>query len=292
MQGNGSQRHGSVRTVRVGGHDLAVLEAGVGGAPLLLVHGYTGAKEDFRDAVGPLAEAGYWVVAPDLRGHGASAQPPEESDYSLRHFADDVHGLLDALGWGRFDLLGHSMGGMVAQLVALDLHHGDGPELGRLVLMDTCHGAVEGLDLEILRLGVELARAEGLGKVLEVMKLFGPVFESPAHAELLARDPSFESFEDAKFLASSAAMWCALALELHSPPDRLEALADLRVPTLVLVGDEDLRFVGPSERMAATIPGARLAVVPRAGHSPQFDHPEAWWAALSEFLGPAPPAVG
>lgn len=279
----------TVRTVEVQGRPFAVLEAGRGGAPLLLVHGYTGAKEDFRDAVVPLAEAGYWVVAPDLRGHGGSHAPDDESDYSLRHFADDVHGLVEVLGWERFDLLGHSMGGMVAQVVALDLlgPAGGAPELGRLVLMDTCHGPVEGLDLEILRLGVDLARAEGLAKVLEVMKMFGPVFDSPAHAALVERDPSFEEFEDRKFLASSAAMWCAMALELYDAADRLDALGALDVETLVLVGDEDLRFVGPSERLADTIPSARLAVVPSAGHSPQFDHPTAWWDALYGFLGPA-----
>ena len=88
----------TVRTLQVGDLEFEVVEAGVGGSPLLLVHGYTGAKEDFRDAVVPLAEAGYWVVAPDLRGHGGSHAPESEDDYSLRHFADDVHGIVEALG--------------------------------------------------------------------------------------------------------------------------------------------------------------------------------------------------
>ncbi|MCC6183143.1 MAG: alpha/beta fold hydrolase, partial [Microthrixaceae bacterium] len=61
--------------------DLTVAEAGVGGRPLLLVHGFTGAKEDFRDVVAPLAAAGHWVVAPDLRGHGAGPHPPGEDSY-------------------------------------------------------------------------------------------------------------------------------------------------------------------------------------------------------------------
>ncbi|MFM7062299.1 MAG: alpha/beta fold hydrolase [Actinomycetes bacterium] len=284
----------AVRTLAVGDLEFEVLEAGVGGSPLLLVHGYTGAKEDFRDAVVPLAGEGYWVVAPDLRGHGGSHAPDSEDDYSLRHFADDVHGIVGALGWERYDLLGHSMGGMVAQLVALDLHAGlvepdgrpDSPTLDRLVLMDTCHGPVEGLDREILQLGVELCRAEGLDKVLEVMKLFGPVFESPAHQALLERDPGFEEFEDQKFLRSSGAMWSKMALELYDPGDRLDHLAHLQCETLVLVGDEDVRFVGPSERLASVIPRAQLAVVAGAGHSPQFDHPEGWWDALFGFLGP------
>jgi 3-oxoadipate enol-lactonase len=279
----------TVRTLQVGDLEFEVVEAGAGGSPLLLVHGYTGAKEDFRDAVVPLAEAGYWVVAPDLRGHGGSHAPDSEDDYSLRHFADDVHGIVEALGWDRYDLLGHSMGGMVAQVVAMDLHADDGSDravLDRLVLMDTCHGPVEGLDLGILELGVELCRNEGLPKVLEVMKMFGPVFESPAHQALLERDPGFEEFEDQKFLRSSGAMWSKMAIELYDPGDRLDHLAHLQCETLVIVGDEDQRFVGPSERMAAVIPNATLAVVPGAGHSPQFDHPQGWWDALYGFLGP------
>ncbi|MFM7069093.1 MAG: alpha/beta fold hydrolase [Actinomycetes bacterium] len=289
---------GTVRTVHVGQHHFEVLEAGVGGVPLLMVHGFTGAKEDFGPAVEPLADAGYWVVAPDLRGHGGSHAPAAEDDYSLRHFADDLHALVAALGWERFDLLGHSMGGMIAQVVAIDLH-GAGtdsagaasPMVHRLVLMDTCHGPVEGLDLGIIELGVEIARSQGLGALLEVTKAFGPVFDSQAHAELLARDPDFEAFEDSKFLASSAAMWSKMAVELYDPEDRLDALSAIDVDTLVIVGDEDARFIGPSERIAAAMPQATLAVVPRAGHSPQFDHPEAWWDALYGFLGAAVPVA-
>ena len=69
--------------------------------------------------------------------------------------------------------------------------------------------------------------------------------------------------------------------------DRIDHLAHLDCETLVIVGDEDLRFVGPSERMASVIPNATLAVVPGAGHSPQFDHPDGWWEALYDVLGPA-----
>jgi pimeloyl-ACP methyl ester carboxylesterase len=53
---------------------------------------------------------------------------------------------------------------------------------------------------------------------------------------------------------------------------------------MVMVGDQDVPFIGPSERMAAAIPGAVLAVIPDAGHCPQFENPEQWWVALSTFL--------
>ena len=105
----------TIRPVRVGDVTLEIAEAGVGGRPLLLVHGFTGAKEDFADWCDRLAERGWHVVAPDLRGHGASDHPPRAEDYSLDLFEADVLGLVDELGWDRFVLLGHSMGGMVGQ---------------------------------------------------------------------------------------------------------------------------------------------------------------------------------
>ena len=64
---------------------LAVAEAGVGGRPLVLVHGFTGAKEDFTEWLDPLAELGWHAVALDQRGHGESHKPHDEAAYSLRH---------------------------------------------------------------------------------------------------------------------------------------------------------------------------------------------------------------
>jgi len=66
--------------------------------------------------------------------------------------------------------------------------------------------------------------------------------------------------------------------------DRLDDLRSLRMPALVLVGDGDRPFLKPSQRMAEAIPGATLAVIPDAGHSPQFESPDHWWKALTTFL--------
>ena len=66
--------------------------------------------------------------------------------------------------------------------------------------------------------------------------------------------------------------------------DRLDALASVTVPALVLVGEQDTPFLKPSHRMAEAIPGAELAVLPDGGHSPQFESPDHWWKALSTFL--------
>jgi pimeloyl-ACP methyl ester carboxylesterase len=79
-------------------------------------------------------------------------------------------------------------------------------------------------------------------------------------------------------------MWAALAAEIVTQPDQLADLGRLAVPTLVIVGDEDETFLAPSRAIASAIPGALLAVIPAAGHSPQFENPPAWLATLREFL--------
>ena len=67
-------------------------------------------------------------------------------------------------------------------------------------------------------------------------------------------------------------------------PDQLAALRSVAVPTLGIVGDEDVVFLGPMHDIVATVPGAELAVIPQAGHSPQFENPPAWLAAMEGFL--------
>ena len=268
--------------VHLGDVRLAIAEAGIGGRPLMLVHGFTGAKEDFTDFLEPLAERGWHAVAPDLRGHGASDHPADEESYSLDIIAADLLALADALGWGSFVLLGHSMGGMVAQHLLLAE-----PERVRgLVLMDTTHGPVDWVEADTAALAAAVVREEGIAALMEALKLMradDPLM-TPAFLRLLQEKPGYSEFCDAKLLASAPAMWLAMASALLTQPDRLDLLAEVDVPTLVIVGEQDTPFIAHGERMAKTIPGARLAIIPDAGHSPQFENPGAWWSALSSFL--------
>ncbi len=259
----------------------SVAEAG-SGEPLFLVHGFTGAKEDFADFLDGFADRGWHVVAPDLRGHGASDAPEDEGAYSLAEMAADVVALADELGWGTFDLLGHSMGGMIAQVIALD--H---PErLRSLVLMDTGHGPVADLDAEVVALAAEIARTEGMERLLAISAELEPVRKPRTPSEVRVREdrPGYIEFGDRKMRASAAAMYAAMLHEMHAVADRLDALRALPVRTLVLVGEEDAGFVGPSERLAEAIPGAVLEVVADAAHAPQFENPDRWWKVVSRFL--------
>ena len=281
------------RRIQAGDVELAIAEEGAGGRPFLLLHGFTGAKEDFSlpleiDGTGPsalerLAAAGWHAVAPDQRGHGESAQPEGEDDYSLEHYTGDALALADALGWERFALLGHSMGGMIAQSVTLAA-----PErVEALVLMDTGAGALRGVDRSQADVAVAIARAEGMGRLAELMaeRRGNSPLETPASRRVLAERPGWAELGDRKVASCSPAMYAAMMRVIFEQDDRLPALAGLRVPALVVVGEQDEPFVRPSQRMAETIPGARLEVIPDAGHSPQFENPAAWWKTIEQFAG-------
>lgn len=269
-----------IATVPVGAVDLSVAEAGRGGRPLLLVHGFTGAKEDFGDWLDALAAEGWWVVAPDLRGHGASAQPADEASYSLATFAADLWALVAGLGWDRFSLLGHSMGGMIAQELVLDRPD----RIERLVLMDTNHGPAEGLDEATVALGVEVLRTQGLPALLDLIDQLPAAPRSSAEERVRATRPGYAQWSEAKVRACAPAMYAAMAVELTTRPDRLAELAELTVPTRVLVGAQDRDFLAASERMAEAIGPADLVVIVDAAHSPQIENPEAWWQAVAPWL--------
>jgi pimeloyl-ACP methyl ester carboxylesterase len=261
---------------------LRVVEAGHGGVPLLLVHGFTGAKEDFATMLPRLAGLGFHTAAFDHRGHGASGHPSDPSAYALELLAADTVAVAEALGWERFHLLGHSMGGMVAQLVAI----GAPDRVTRLVLMDTGPRPVGRITDDWLDRVEVLVEEGGMAGLLARMSPDpdDPGGDTPADRRLRAEDPGYRQWCGEKFLATSPVALVSLGRAMRAQADRLPALTRLRLPTLVLVGEQDEPFLADSEAMATAIPAARLVVVPDAGHCPQFESPEAWWDAVSAFL--------
>ena len=263
------------------GVELSVCEAGVGGKPLLLIHGFTGAKEDFAGWLDPLADLGWHAVAPDHRGHGSSSKPTTEDSYSMAILARDVVGLSDALGWRSFALLGHSLGGYVAQRVASAVPS----RLDALILMDTGHGPVEGLDQAQVEKAVLFVRQLGMDRLADAQAGRDSPLDTPAHRRVLAENPGYAEFNERKLRASSPSMYSALLPELADGDDHLAVLTNLepKPPALVIVGEQDRPFLNPSRRIAEAL-GADVAIIPDAGHSPQFENPDVWWEVLSAFL--------
>jgi 3-oxoadipate enol-lactonase len=270
------------RSLSVGSLELAIAEAGEGGRPILLLHGFTGAKEDFTEWLDRLAGLGYHAVAPDHRGHGASSKPEGAGAYSFSILAHDAGALVAALGWDRYALLGHSMGGYVAQRMAFS----DPGRLLGLVLMDTGHGALEGVDASQAPLAATVALESGMDALADLMAGSPSPLDTPAHRRLMEKRPGYAEFEDRKLRATSPWLYAALLQELLAAPDTLVPLAtmDPTPPTLVIVGEQDTPFLASARRMVEAVPGSVMTTIPDAGHSPQFENPTAWWGALSAFL--------
>jgi 2-succinyl-6-hydroxy-2,4-cyclohexadiene-1-carboxylate synthase len=273
-----------VRVTVDDGVGLAVETTGRDDAPgLLLVHGFGGAKEDFADHVPELARD-HRVVVFDHRGHGASDAPADPAAYSIDRMAADTRFVADALGLRSLRLLGHSLGGMVTRRAAL----ADPARYAALVFMDTSPGVPPGLDPELVAYGAEVALTHGM---VELKRLADglDVLGSAAYRRVLATRPGFADYVARKWASLSPVMWATLAREISLQPDETSRLAGLCVPSLVLVGEQDHTFLGPSRELAGALGGkTRLVVLPDAGHSPQFENPGAWHAAVRAFLDELP----
>jgi len=281
-----------VRTVQAGGVGLSIGEAGPhsgasGERRVLFVHGFTGCKDEFADLVDAFGARGWHAATVDLRGHGQSEHPEGEASYSLAAFVDDVLGAASALGWDRFDLVGHSMGGAVVQRLALD--HPERVE--RLVLMSTFHGPLD-IDPALVGLGVAIVKQGGIPALAEALaaRRSADPEAAAARARIEQARPGYGELADGKLLACAADMWTAMAPRFPVWPDNLDEVAAIAAPTLVLVGDEDKAMRPHCERLAKAIPGARFELLAGVRHSPQLEAPDRTLAVLADFLGA--PAAG
>jgi 2-succinyl-6-hydroxy-2,4-cyclohexadiene-1-carboxylate synthase len=266
-----------MRIVTDDGVGLAVEQLGAG-PPFVMVHGFTGAQEDFADHAPRFAQRST-VVTFDHRGHGESDKPAAVEAYTLDRLAADTLAVADALSFDRFTLLGHSMGGMVARRLTLAR-----PErVGALVLMDTSPGMPPSIDPELAEAAAALA-LEGDMELLRQILDEADALGSPADQRVRRERPGYVEFCARKWAQITPESYAGLLRAIVRQDDQLAQMASITCPTLVLVGDEDTHFVPAAHAMADAIPGARLVVVPDAGHSPQFENPDAYFAAVDEFL--------
>ncbi len=260
--------------------------------PLLLIMGVGGQMIDWPDAFcSELAGRGFHVVRFDNRDAGLSSRieggpepdlvaayfgDPSTASYTLDDMADDAAGLLDALGIRAAHLVGRSLGGMIAQ--ALAIRHPDRCLSLCCISSSTGDRAVGQPTAEALQL---MARppAEGREAYVEADVEAHRVLRSPLHPcdEAEIRRKAERSFDRAHRPEGTARQLCAIL----ASPDRTPALRRLRVPTLVVHGSADI-LVQPSggEATAAAVPDARLMMVEGMGH----DFPAPLWSKIVEAI--------
>jgi len=107
------------RFIPSNGIEIAIREAGEG-LPVVLLHGFPELWFSWRAQMAALAAAGWWAIAPDLRGYGDTGPSGEVDAYSMRNLSNDIIGLIDRLGLERVILLGHDFGGALAWSIARD----------------------------------------------------------------------------------------------------------------------------------------------------------------------------
>jgi pimeloyl-ACP methyl ester carboxylesterase len=172
------------------------------------------------------------------------------------------------------------MGGMAAQVATLRA-----PErVAALVLMDTLSGPLPFVQRDDIEAAIAVVEERGIDGLAAVLADRQGALDSPAHLRLMAERPGYAEFNDRKFRDTAAAAYAGLLRAMFETSDRLDSLSSLSMPALVITGEQDRPIVKPSMAMAEAIPNAELAVIPDAGHSPQFENPDAWWSALSSFL--------
>jgi pimeloyl-ACP methyl ester carboxylesterase len=265
------------------GLSVAYAEAGSGTRPLVLLHGFTGSKLDFAPRLAELAKTGR-VLIPDLRGHGDSSNTGDARGYSLGQCASDLLGFLAKLDIKECDLLGHSMGGMVALRAVL----ADPQRIGSLILMDTAARPPDGIRRETLEVGGQVARAVGMGRLAEILREHAANDEHRTVADRRLQvelgDAYWETWRYPNYRSMDPIAFGAFGAAMFDQPPLLDRLTEIACPTLVMVGDGDTGFLASSEELARGIPGAKVAMIPNAGHQPQLENPDAWLDAIRAHL--------
>ncbi len=258
------------------GRSLAWREAG-SGPPLVLLHGWSMSGAVFGEALRELGRD-FRVLAPDLRGHGAS---DAGDGYALDDFAADLIEWADALALGEVNLLGWSMGGQVAMALSPLLR----ARLRRLVLVGTTprftagegwpHGLPEG---QVRAMGRDLRRA-----YLKTMEdFFALQFDGEALERERYREIVRFAVREGRLPEPDVARG---ALETLRSADQRSDLAAIDVPTLVVHGELDrIVPVGAGRYLARHLPSAVAVFLPETGHAPFLSRPQQVFDRWREFL--------
>ena len=260
----------------VNGIELYYEEHG-SGFPLVFSHEFAGDYRSWNQQVNFFARR-YRVITYNARGYPPSDVPTSIDDYTQAQSVDDLKGLLDHLGIDLAHIAGLSMGGNVALNFGLTY-----PDMARsLVVAGTGAGST---DPEAFRVNVN-GRADAMrAGGMEAMDDYS---NSNTRAQLFRKDPlGFEEFRQG--LMEHSPIGSALTFAgvqgrrptIFALEDRMKAL---RVPTLIMTGDEDEPCIETSVFMKRCIPKSGLAVIPQSGHAINLEEPDLFNRLVFDFL--------
>ncbi|HVX10500.1 MAG TPA: alpha/beta fold hydrolase [Pirellulales bacterium] len=261
-----------MKRVCAGELEFGVVDQGAG-RPLVFVHGFPLSHAMWNAQI-PVFSGEHRVIAPDLRGFGSSVDT--EGTVTMEDFADDLALILDRLEVGEpVVLCGLSMGGYIAWQFVRKYRS----RLCGLVLCDTRASAdvpeVVENRLKVAKLVIE----NGTQPVAELMlpKAFGP--------KTFAERPQVVESVRSMMIASDPTGVAAASRGMATRPDMTSLLPSIDLPTLVVVGADDvLTPADEMRRMAAAIPRAQFKLIPEAGHLAPLENPSVFNATLASFL--------
>ena len=266
-------------TARVDGINLFYEEVGEG-TPLVFVHEFAGDYQSWHLQVRFFARR-YRTIAYNARGYPPSDVPADPAAYSQERAAEDVRGLLDALGIRRAHVCGLSMGGYAT--LHFGLRHPD--RALSLVVAGAGYGSVPG-ERERFRKDVEeTARRFVDDGIVAVADFYT---KGPTRVQLMDKDPKGWRELYAQFIAQSAEGHAltmrGVQMTRPSVYDLERDLERLEVPTLIVTGDEDEPCLEPALYLKRKIRSSGLLVLPKSGHTVNLEEPEAFNRGVLDFL--------
>ena len=282
------------------GVTLNVALAGPADAPpVILLHGFPESHRTWRGLV-PLLQDKFRLVMPDQRGFGGSDRPQDVKDYGADILVDDIFALAEALGIGRFALVGHDWGGAISWPAALR----NDPRLTRLAVINAPHpvifqkSLIEDPDQRAASQYITAFRTPGFAQAAEAMgwdKLFDKSFSGHVDFSIVSPEERAQYVTEWSVPDGFKAMlnWYRAAQVVVPPPGVevpvpgwiLNAFPKVRVPTLVIWGMKDKALLPIQlEGLDELVDDLTVARIPDAGHFVPWEKPEAVASVLKPFL--------
>jgi 3-oxoadipate enol-lactonase len=245
------------------------------GRPVVLIHGFTNAGWSWMNQIAALVFAGYSVVVPDLYGHGLS--DPATTETTVDDLTRDVIALLDHLAIERASVCGLSLGGMIAQTLALEQPQ----RVDRLVVANSRAAFNDPATADLVAGWVEMFRQPG--GPLKRFQATWPVMLNASYRQSSAGQATYATWcRLAERHSGSSLANVALGMRAFDVAGRLRAIA---CPTLVIAGEEDKLFPPAIAReVSDAVPGAQFALIPGAAHISSLDSAGAFNDLLLDFL--------